>query len=385
MKTLPAYVVREHIFPFLMGTTIFTFLLIMDKIFTLSDLIVKYGISVFIVGKLLLYILPSTFAITIPMACLVAVMVAFSRLKNDQEIMAMKASGISMLSLVFRILIMGAGLTVIMIWFNNTILPQANFAYRNLYFNIISQRAAIVIREHVFVEDFDGYVFRVGDKNPITGELRDVVVFVKGRAPDDPIRTLMAQQGRLITDDENRRVVLKLENGFMQIVPPDDPEAFSRIDFHTNFLDLDINRALADKNQNSGKSAREMSMAEIREQIRQQKKKGENVNWLRVEYHKKSSIPFACLAFLLLGAPLGILAPRSGRYFAYFSGVLLIFLYYILLSLGETLGSKGSIPPFWAMWFPNFLLIGTGLYGLAWVLKERPPFFARRPFKGKKY
>jgi len=378
MKILHRYITRELIFPFIMGVIIFTFILIMDKIFTLSDLIVKYGVSVFTVLKLLLFILPATFAITIPMACLVAVIVVFSRLKSDNEIIAMKASGISPLPMLRILLILGLLLTIAMIFFNNTVLPNANFAYRNLYFNIVRQRAAIVIREHAFVEDFDGYVFRVGDKNPITGELKDVIVFVRGQKPTDPVRTILARRGQLISNNENRRVMLKLENGYMQIVQKDNPALFSRIDFHTTFLDLDINRELINKNREVHRGAREMSMRQIQEKIIQRSAAGKDINLLRVEYHKKISIPFACLAFIFIGAPAGILAPRSGRYFSYFIAVLLIFLYYIFISLGETFGADGRMHPFLSMWLPNLLLTAAGIYGLGWVLKERPPFFPRK-------
>ncbi|MBN1595722.1 LPS export ABC transporter permease LptF [candidate division FCPU426 bacterium] len=386
MKTLQRYIMRELFFPFVMGLTIFTFILVMDRIFTLSDLIVEYGVSVWIVLKLLIFILPATFAITIPMACLVAVIVVFSRLKSDNEIMAMKASGISPLPLLKVLLAFGVLLTVAMAFFNNTILPEANFAYRHLYYDIVRQRAAIVIREHVFIEDFDGYVFRVDDKNPVTGELKDIVVFVRGAKSDEPVRTIMAKKGQLISDQQNRRVLLKLENGYMQVVQKDNRALFSRIDFATTFLDLDIHRELADSDKNVQRGAREMSMRQIQEQIKQWSSEGKDVNLLHVEYHKKFSIPFACLAFILIGAPAGILAPRSGRYFSYFIAVALIFLYYIFISLGETFGADGRIDPFLSMWLPNFVLTAAGLYGLAWVLSEKPPFFPRtwRRLEGRK-
>jgi lipopolysaccharide export system permease protein len=290
----------------------------------------------------------------------------------------MRASGISPLPLLDVLLALSLGLTFSMIVFNNTVLPESNLAYRTLYFDIVSQRASIVVREHVFVEDFDGYIFRVGDKNPVTGELRDVVVFVRGQKPEDPVRAIFAQRGQLISDRVNRRVLLKLEAGYMQVVARDDPSVLSRVDFDTTFLDLDINRALVQPVQSLPRSAREMSMGDIRRQIDADRRDGKDVNLLWVEYHKKVSIPFACLAFVLIGAPIGILVPRSGRYVAYFVAVILIFLYYIAISLGETFGANGRLDPFLSMWIPNLFLTGAGLYGLAWVLREHPPGFRRR-------
>lgn len=357
-----------------MGVFIFTFILITDRIFALADLIVKYGVSLLVVGKLLMFILPSTFAITIPMGCLVAVIVAFSRLKGDNEITAMKASGVSLLPIVMTSLLFGSALTVGMVIFNNEMLPSANLAYKNLYYDVVSQRASIVIKDHVFVNDFDGYSFRVGSTDPISGDLKDIIVFALGRRGGDPVRAILAQRGRLITDKQTRRVMLKLEDGFMQIVQTDNLHVYSRLDFQSSVLDLDINHALADPNAPNQRSAREMSMGQIAREIKNGSSNGESLNVLWVEYFKKTSIPFACLAFVLIGAPLGILAPRSGKFIAYFLGVLLIFIYYIFISLGETFGSDGRMNPFWAMWLPNLMLTLVGAYGLVWVVNERPPW-----------
>jgi lipopolysaccharide export system permease protein len=377
MKILQRYLARELVFPFAMGVMIFTFILVMDKIFTLSDLIIKYGVSVWTVVKLLVYILPSTFAITVPMGCLVAVIVAFARLKGDNELMAMKASGVSLLPSLGVALAFGALLAGGMLAFDDRVLPSANLAYKELYYDVVSKRASIVIREHVFVDDFDGYSFRVGEMDPISGELGNIVVFVLGRRDTDPVRTILAERGRLVTDRVSRRVMLKLENGFMQMVQTDRPESYSRLEFESNVLDLDINHALQ-QGPTRLRSAREMSMSQILDDLHKGRPSGEAVNTLWVEYHKKMSIPFACLVFVLVGAPLGILAPRSGKFWAYFIGVALIFLYYIFLSLGETFGNDGRMPPFLAMWLPNLCLTGFGLYGVWWVVNERLPGLRRR-------
>ncbi len=377
MRVLQRDLARELVCPFAIGVLIFTFILIMDKIFKLSDLIIKYGVSLWVVIKLLVFILPSTFAITVPMGCLVAVIVAFARLKGDNELTAMKASGVSLLPSLGVALGFGAVLAAGMALFNNWVLPSANQSYKELYYDVVSQRAAIVIREHVFVDDFDGYSFRVGGTDPISGELRNIVVFVLGKRATDPVRTILAKRGRLVTDRVSRRVMLKLEDGYMQMVQTDHPEAYSRLEFQSNVLDLDIHHALQ-QDQSQSRSAREMSMGEILTDIRNGRPSGEPLNTLWVEYHKKISIPFACLAFVLIGAPLGILAPRSGKFWAYFIGVALIFLYYIFLSLGETFGYDGRMSPFLSMWLPNLLLSVLGGYGLWWVIEERLPGTRRR-------
>jgi lipopolysaccharide export system permease protein len=383
IKLLHRYIARELVFPFAMGAFVFTFILLMDKLFTLADLIVKYGVPLHLVGKLLLLILPATFAITIPMGCLVAAMVCFSRLKADNEITALKASGISPLPLLFLVLGLGLGLAASMIWFNNTLLPAANYGYRSLYYQIVKQRAAIVIKPGVFIEDFDRYVFRVESVDPRSNRLRNIVIMIKPEKPRDPLRLIVAKQGRLLSDEDARRVMLQLESGVMHFSNPSEPEMLTQIQFEQQLIDLDIHRELQRQDSEMDKSAREMSMSEIAEQIRLAtlSRSWREVPRLQVEWHKKLSIPFACFAFVLLGGPLGLLAPPSGRYLSYFAGIILIFLYYILISVGEALGADGKIPAWLSMWLPNILLCLAGAYTVLWVTWERQPltfFFTLR-------
>src|SRR6267378_1081440 len=96
MRILSKYILKELLFPFFSAMILISFLLVMSKALTLVDLVLKHGVSIWTVGRLILYILPPTFAITIPMSLLVAVLVALGRLSSDMELVAIKAGGVSL-------------------------------------------------------------------------------------------------------------------------------------------------------------------------------------------------------------------------------------------------------------------------------------------------
>src|SRR5258708_6532908 len=104
MRILSKYVLKELIFPFCTAMTLISFLLVMSKALTLVDLVLKHGVSILTVGRLILYILPPTFAITIPMSLLVAVLVALGRMAADMELVAIKAGGLSLTKLFVPLL-----------------------------------------------------------------------------------------------------------------------------------------------------------------------------------------------------------------------------------------------------------------------------------------
>src|SRR3954464_5836547 len=118
MKIISRYLLKELIFPFCLALGIISFLLIMNKLLTLVDLILKYGVGLWTVTKLVAYILPATFAITIPMSLLVAVRLAFGRMAAGREFPALKAGGISLPSLFFPIFVLGLAMSFLMLLFN---------------------------------------------------------------------------------------------------------------------------------------------------------------------------------------------------------------------------------------------------------------------------
>lgn len=363
MKILHRYIIKELLPPFFVGLGFFTFVFILNPILRLVDLIIVKNVEFFTVLKLFFYLLPSTVAIVIPMATLVAVLMAFGRFSSDSEIIAMRACGISYLDIFLPVIIFGFIISIAGSIFNDTILPAGNYAFKQLYKEIIQRKPLAEVEEHTLT--------RIG--NRIVGidriDKRDDIMYgivIFEREPGGRMRTITAKRGEWIESTEKKisenKVLhimrLQLEDGNIQHPSGKEFNQFSHIPFKRMIINFtETIRYLTEVE----KGTREKTTKEILAEIRKVQNTGRRPYRLWVEYHKRFSIPFAALAFVLLGAPLGIVSRRSGKSVALGVSVIIIILYYLVYTFGESIAREGKLNEFFAMWLPNFIfsLIGT--------------------------
>ena len=373
MKVIDRYVWKELLVPFLLGIFVFTFLLLLDKIFDLTDLIINKGVPIYLVVLLLTYILPAFLVLTIPIGFLLAILVAFGRLSADMEIVALKASGVSPLRLLRPVLVFGVGTALVTGWLMIEAVPRANYAFKSLIFDILRMQASVGLHERVFNDTFGKFVIYIEEMAPDQIGLRNV--FVADQRNPDEIRVVTAKEGRLISDDVNRRITLRLINGTVHETGPRALQKYRQVMFRLYDLTLTLENPLVRAGE-APKGDREMTLGELRQNADQVARLGGNPNPYRVELHKKYAIPAACLVFAIVGVPLGIRAHRGGRWAAFVLLLPIVLFYYVFLTVGEQLGDARRIPPWLAMWTPNLVVGALGLYLLRATLKERPLPFA---------
>src|SRR6266540_1726410 len=165
-KTLFKYMLKEIAVPFLLGIGVFTFVLLMGRFLKLADLVISKGVPLTDVLKLLLYIFPSFSLVTIPMAFLLAMLLAFGRLSSDSEITAIKSSGISLYGLLPPILTFAALASTLTTFITIYALPWGNTAFKSLLVEIVETRASLTMKEKVFNDDFPGLVIYVDSYRP---------------------------------------------------------------------------------------------------------------------------------------------------------------------------------------------------------------------------
>ena len=378
MKIVNKSIIKEVAMVSLIGFFIFTFFLVMNSLFVMSDLVIEYGVSIVKVVELLFLLLPSTVAVTVPMAFLVGVLLTYSRMVQDNEYHGMQASGISVNSIVYPAILLAIVVTIVMVLFNNYVLPAANLTYKKIYFDIIKKRSGMIVQKHVFINDFDDYVFYIGDKDTKNDTLKNVIVFVKDNtSPNTPAKVILSREGEIINDEKSYRLALKLKNGTIQLGSYADPDKLSQIFYNTNYVDLDIKGLLKNKNDPEDmKGTREMTGEEISAEIKKGKDSRHDKNWLFIEFHKKFSIPFAVIAFAIVGIPLGLMTKKGGRIGGIAYSLGLIFVYYVLLSTGQNYGYKGQMNYFLAVWLPNIFLAGVGFLLLIYMAIK--PYFRKK-------
>lgn len=174
MAILTRYVLKEHVGPFLFAFLIITFVLIIDFIPHMLEMIIGKDLSTWTVLKLLVLNLAWMLALAVPMAVLVGTLMAFGRLTADKEILAIKSLGIDLFRLMIPVIIVASLIGVGLVWFNNDVLPDANHMASNLRADIGRLRPTIELKPNVFLESIPGYIILVEDidTRPLESEMR---------------------------------------------------------------------------------------------------------------------------------------------------------------------------------------------------------------------
>jgi lipopolysaccharide export system permease protein len=427
VSILGRYVLRELFAPFVGAFAVLTFVMIMNHLLKIFDLLLGRGVPLWAVARLVLLMLPFTFALTVPMAVLVATLMAFGRLSGDNETVAVRASGTSLMVLLRPALGAALVLSLIMVYFNNMILPQVNHQYASLYSDVSRKKPAVTIREGVFVDDFPGYHILIQSENKETGELSGVTIYEDGKGEEGP-RAIVAARGILESKPQQDMITFHLFDGEIHELDSDNPGRYRRLRFKKNSLSLSGLHLELERRKRSYKSDRELTTEEINAKIAGFRSEISAVNgrmatlvderlghtlgalWpvspgssrdiaygplaerrffmrlqneeqaiayklrdisrYEVEIQKKFSVAFSCVVFVLIGAPIGIITRRGG--IGTGLGISLVFfvVYYIFLIGGEELADRRFLSPAVAMWAANAIVGLIGLYLVSGVVLE---------------
>jgi len=365
-KITNLYILKETIPILLIGLLTFTVILLMDKILKLIELIVS-GVSFSYILMLLFFISPSFLVFTIPMAFLLGTLLSFGRLSGDSEIIAFKASGVSLYQLFLPISILSVCTYLLTTFLVFYALPWGNQGFVSTLYLIAQSKANIEIKERVFNDMFNGLVVYV-DKVPIQGKKMEGILIYDER-DKEKVHTIFAKEGFLVNNPETQEVILRLLNGDIHRLES-QTKVYQKMKFDTYDLRLELGKTFA--TWGARLKEQEMSIDEIKEKIKKMKMYGLDTTSLEVELHKRYAIPFTCIVFGLLGVPLGIQPRRSGRSYGFILTIFIILLYYISLTTSEILAMKKTLPPFLAGWTPNFLFSGLGTYLLVKAANESP-------------
>lgn len=366
MKTLNSYLFKEITVPFFLSLIIFTFVLLLDRMMQLIELVIGKGVQISDIGMLIVYIMPSFLTLTIPMSFLLALLLAFGRLSSDSEIIAMKASGISLYQMLIPVSILSVMAYTMTFYLFIYALPWGNQAFRVKVFDIASSKASTAIKEGVFNDDFEGVVMYV-EKFENTGKKMHGIMIHDMREKQE--YTIFAKDGSIVSDPLAMTITMYLKNG--EIHNAGSQLSYDRISFKNYDMRLSF-KASSEKRGDLSKGDREMTLAELKKKVAELRGRGENFKQFEVEIYKKYAIPFACIVFGLIGAPLGIQSRRSGRAWGFSLSLAIFLVYYISLTGGESLGDKGVIPPVLAVWGINVIFFFLGVYLIYMVGSERP-------------
>jgi lipopolysaccharide export system permease protein len=366
-RILNRYIFLEILVPFFIGLGVFTFVLLIARILKLVEMVVNRGVPLLDILKTFSLILPAFLEVTVPMALLLAILLGFGRLASDSEVVALKTSGVSLYQMMIPTAVfmaIAALLTfVIAIW----VRPWSNSALRQQLFEVVKSRVSAGFREKIFNTDFPGLVIYIEEIEPGGGTIKGILI-ADARSPENRT-TVIAKIGLLVPNEDAKTVTLRLLDGTIYGLGNSEG-SFQKTDF--TVYDVSLNLTNLGDMRPREKDPKEMTLPELRARIADRHGRRQAAYEEQIELHRKFSIPFACVVFMLVGIPLSIPPSRAVRSRGFSLSLILIFLYYIPLTVGQTLADKGLIPAALGLWLPNAAFLALGLFLFVNAAREVP-------------
>ena len=342
--------------PFVFGVLIFTMIFVSaDLLFQAARLMIQKGISFWVVSRLFCYRIPEVIGLTLPMSALLSALLGFSKLSANSELIAIKSMGISFRRILRPVVVASVMVSVATFLWTEFITPYTSLAANNLMQYEIMKNQSILVKDQMyFREERDGKIhrtFQVTSLDIMKGTLEGITVYEYG---DDGRAVMMSHASSGIWNDGQWWIdngqVYEMDEGWKLLF------RFERQKLALSLSPEDLER--------STRNPADMSVRELRLYIQQARMTDiADVASLLVTFHYKISIPWACLVLAVLGAALGgRTRARSGSGASFGLSVLIVFGYYLLMSLSRALGETGYMAPLISAWLPNAIFLFVGVY-----------------------
>lgn len=421
------YIVRAHVGPFLFGTCVIIFLFLAQYMMRfLGDLTSKGLGSSFILEFLALNI-AWIIVLAVPIGVLFSTLMAFGALSSTSEVTVMKASGMGLIRMMIPLMVVGCGLWAFTFWFTDSVLPDTNHRLSTMMSDIKQLKPTFAIDAGRFSTQVEGFTILAREIDS-TGLMRGLTIYDQSRA--DRQNIVNADTGRLTFSPSRTKLVLDLHHGEVHQLFPRKPNDYRIVQFEHHEMVMPAERFFLERSDASGTSRgeREMNIADMRAIVNRSDSTAaqinnrldtlldqrdfsvtqtiasdtitaldaiqraaafvstsratvesetsrlsaelETINRYSVEIYKKYAIPFACILFVLVGCPLGILT-RGGNFgFSAAISLACYVTYWIALIGGEKLADEGLLNPILAMWMGNLIFFCVGIYATWRVNRE---------------
>lgn len=366
MRILKNYIVQEWFSLFLLALLIVSFVLVVGNIVKLVEMVVAKGVAPGDVFKLFLYLLPSLLVFSIPISMLTATLLSVGRMAYDNEITAIRSSGISLYPLFFTLLLIGLLFGFICLYFNDTLIPESHYNTRKLLKDIGVKKPTTYLEEKTFIKAFKNHIIFIYKINE--DKLEDVRIY-QPQGDDKPTRTIVSEWGEFISIPDKGAIKLALKHGVADEPSFENPEVFYKVRFSTYYLTLYLDQAV-ESGKGLDKKVSDMTINELRLEINKMKRMQIDARPLLVGLYEKFSLSVSGLLFILIGVPLALRVRRRERSLGFGISIIICLAYYFLMALGEGLALRNKITPFAGVWLANFALLFIGIFLTIKILEE---------------
>lgn len=359
MKILQRYVLKELLLPCLLCFAVLCFIFMAANLVKMADMIIGRGVPFLQTLYILALVMPTAVSWAAPMSLLTGVLIVFGSFSQHNEFRAMKASGVHPLRFMMPPLLLGLGLSMVMVIFNDQVGPAARFEFRKATRKLVMQHPMAMIEPGRFVRITPNILFLA--KRVKGSEMKDIVAH-EGVDSENPVRTIVAESGKIVMEPNTGRLEVQLFNGS---VSESQDKGIQSVQFKTyKFPTLD-----EDDIRKMGKKRKDMTLAELLVEISElmenllgnaHKKDIKDLRGLWVAFHQRIAFSFAPLVFMFIGIPIASIVNRGEVVVSFGISMAAMGLYYILFALAQAIASRNGLPLMFCIWFPNIVLIGAG-------------------------
>ncbi len=361
---LYSYLATEMLAPFLASFVIMNSIFVLVKIIPFLDTVLEMEIGIFDFMRSFSYLFPNMFLYSIPMSAMMGVIICFTRMSTDSEILALKACGISIYRILPPVVVTAAIIATLTSYFSIQLIPAGANAMKQLMYQLAKEKIDKGIKEDRFTVTLGDLVVYVNKIDKETNEWEEVWVSDM-RGQKTPMIT-MASTGKMVTELGKMQVTIILRNGSLHKSPKNQSQIVS-------FDKYTIHIPLHPPKFNTGhQTTKTMSMNELVEMANDPTSNPKQKKNTMIQYHKRIVLPFGCFILAVMGLPLGLQAGPGKRAIGIPLGLSLFVLYYIVYILGKNLAEETSLPTYLAMWIPNVVFLILTLFFIYRVANEKP-------------
>ena len=425
------YILKNHLIPFIFSTITLMGIFILNFMMKFADRLVGKGLSTWIIIKLISFNLAWMVVLVIPMATLVATLMAFGNMSQNNEITIMKSSGVSLHKMMFAPLLASTVLCYLLFLFNNDVLPDANHEAKILGGEISRLKPTLSLEPGVFSQEVPNYAILVRGINNKTNELSEITIY--DYSDPGKINIVTAKSGEIFFSKDQTKLIMSLHDGEIHESDVGNTSLYRKLIFKKHRITMDAEQfSFQQSNFSSSRGERELSTSAmqvivdslrlIKESTLNSTKKDikrffytsdsllrpvskinprskdliysrvlnnvnntkniiisdfnrvkywqDQINKYLVEIYKKYAIPVACIVFILIGAPLGTMTKKGGFGIAASISLFFFLIYWACLIGGEKLADRSLLSPFMGMWIANILLGIAGIFLTYKTVKE---------------
>ncbi len=341
MKIIHRSIFKELVLTFLLSLSSLNFIIMMEKLIKLSRILSGVGTSLIDMVRIILFLQPQLFLLTIPMALLLSTLLVYGRLNMDNELIILRTSGMKFREISAPVVILGLLCFALNMAVGLYIGPKSSVQLRSEITNILRERTPSAMEEGSFNTSFKDIVIYVMHKTA-DNAIRGIFMY-DNRNKNEP-RILTAKEG-IISAREGYAINLSLKDGLIHMAKGDNT---------TEVFFKNYNMVLQIESDAPSKKYSEMTPRELMDRIEQSESR--HAKFFYLELHRRFSLPFMCIIIIFLGPPLALIAGKAGRLGGLTIGLATFTAYYMLLLYGENLVRAGNLPHYIGAWAATVIL-----------------------------